>query len=584
MIRIDDKLCTGCTMCGQICPKNAISFEMRKGFRYPVINKQECINCHLCENRCPVISKNVKKNEYPIVYSAWTNNQQQRMKCTSGGVCYEISKHIIEKGGYVCGVAWSNNYKSAEYIIVHSIDELQFLTQTKYFQPEMNDIFMKVKKLLDKGERVLFIGTSCSNAALISYIGGRHDNLICLDFICRGYTSQVYHEKRVQELEKQFDSPIAFVQYKEKSIGWEKFGTRFEFKNGSSYYINRYDDPYEYMLQIDDYLTRESCFNCKYRTSERITDITLGDFWGIKGLSDEDYKFGVSAVLISTKEGEMIFEEIKDNLKWERKDIWDITQGNHCLLGQLNYKAGREKFYEDMDRMTINELHYHYGNIKKYKQGKRLMALKKAIKIIQGVDILSLVKYNYFSKSVIRDKGKFIFPYRGSKITIDKGAQIILHGNLYLNSFKHKRSKEETYLHIYPFGKMEINGRARIAAGSTIDVLNKAELLIGQSETNFGTVIVCSNKIQIGDGVEMGRNVILYDSNFHATQFNKNIKGRPLIIGNHVWLCTGVCVAKGLTIGNGAICGINSTVVRNVKERTSVMGNPAKCIMEKVSW
>ena len=95
---------------------------------------------------------------------------------------------------------------------------------------------------------------------------------------------------------------------------------------------------------------------------------------------------------------------------------------------------------------------------------------------------------------------------------------------------------------------------------------------------------MCSNKIVIGDGVEMGRNVIIYDSNFHPTQFNKNIKGKPLVIGNHVWLCTGVCIAKGVSIGDGAICGINATVVRNVKERTSVMGNPAKCIMENVSW
>ena len=49
MINIEDKLCTGCTMCGQICPMHAISFEIRDGFRFPVVDMDSCIECHLCE-------------------------------------------------------------------------------------------------------------------------------------------------------------------------------------------------------------------------------------------------------------------------------------------------------------------------------------------------------------------------------------------------------------------------------------------------------------------------------------------------------------------------------------------------------
>lgn len=584
MINIEDKLCTGCTMCGQICPMHAISFEIRDGFRFPVVDMDSCIECHLCEKKCPAIGNNIPKNPYPVVYSAWTKNNEQRNKCTSGGVCYEISKRVIEDGGYVCGVAWSDRFKNAEYIIAHSLAELELITQTKYFQPEMNDIFIKVRELLTNGEKVLFTGTSCSNAALLSFLDKKYDNLICLDFICRGYTSQLYHKKRIEDLETKEHSKISFVQYKEKSIGWEKFGTRFSFENGNSVYVNRDDDPYEYMLQINDYLTRMSCFECKYRTAERVSDITLGDFWGIKDLSTEDYISGVSAVLVNSDKGTKLFDEIADCLNYEKRSVWDTTRGNHCLLGQLKFYDGREKFYYDLDKLSIEELHDRYGNIKKYKTGKKRMAFKKTIKIILQLDLISFIHYNFLCKKVHRDKGKYIFPYRGSKISLDYGANIYIHGNMFLNIFKHKMSREETYLHVYKNGKMTINGRARIAAGSTIDVLNEAELDIGQSETNFGTVIVCSNKIVIGDGVEMGRNVIIYDSNFHPTQFNENIKGKPLVIGNHVWLCTGVCIAKGVSIGDGAICGINATVVRNVKERTSVMGNPAKCIMENVSW
>lgn len=581
---ISDKMCTGCTMCSQICPKKAISFKIKEGFRHPVVDETRCIKCKLCIDRCPAIGYKVDKNPFPIVYSAWINNSKQRKHCTSGGICYELSKYIIEQGGYVAGVAWSNNYKDAEYTIIHSLDELPRITQTKYFQPQMNNIFIKIKELLVNGKIVLFIGTSCSNAGLLSFLSKKYDNLICVDFICRGYTSQLYHQKRVEELEREYGSEITYVQYKEKSIGWEEFGTRFTFKNGESLYINRYNDPYEYMLQINDFVTRMSCFDCQYRTKERISDITLGDFWGIKGLNKEEYKNGVSAVLINSNRGEEVLEKISNVITIEERNIWQISKGNHCLLGQLDLKKGREKFYRDMTTYSIKQLHNKYGNIKKWRMDRLKRNMVRTLKEFTKLNIVKFFYLNFICKEVTRYKKAYILPYRGSRIRIDKGSKVEVRANLYLNAFKNKGSREESFLNVYQNGTFIINGRVRIASGSTIDILPDGELLIGQSDTNHGAVIVCSNMIHIGDGVEMGRNVIIYDSNYHPTQFNKNIKGRPLIIGDHVWLCTGVCIAKGLTIGSGSICGINSTVVRNVKERTSVLGNPAKCIMENVEW
>ena len=56
------------------------------------------------------------------------------------------------------------------------------------------------------------------------------------------------------------------------------------------------------------------------------------------------------------------------------------------------------------------------------------------------------------------------------------------------------------------------------------------------------------------------------------------------MIGQHVWLCTGVTITKGLKIGDGAICGINSTIMNNVQQCSLVMGNPAKKVMTDVEW
>ena len=133
-------------------------------------------------------------------------------------------------------------------------------------------------------------------------------------------------------------------------------------------------------------------------------------------------------------------------------------------------------------------------------------------------------------------------------------------------------------------GVFEVNGRTNIAANATVEVLTDAELRIGSVESNYGATIICSNKIIMGDGVDIGRNAMIYDSNYHPTSINKNVKLKPLVIKDHVWICSGVTITKGITIEEGAVCSINSTVSRNVKSKHMVMGNPAKSFMSNIEW
>lgn len=68
MIQVTDKSrCCGCNACGDVCPKDAISFHIDiEGFWYPVVDKERCINCGLCDNVCPVIHvEELKKNDLP---------------------------------------------------------------------------------------------------------------------------------------------------------------------------------------------------------------------------------------------------------------------------------------------------------------------------------------------------------------------------------------------------------------------------------------------------------------------------------------------------------------------------------------
>ena len=66
MIQIQDKKdCCGCNVCGDICPKQAISFNYdNEGFWYPEVDMQNCIDCGLCEKTCPCL--NEKEQRKPI--------------------------------------------------------------------------------------------------------------------------------------------------------------------------------------------------------------------------------------------------------------------------------------------------------------------------------------------------------------------------------------------------------------------------------------------------------------------------------------------------------------------------------------
>lgn len=58
MIEIKDKKnCCGCNACVSICAHRAITMLAdTEGFLYPVVDKDVCIDCGLCEQVCPVIN------------------------------------------------------------------------------------------------------------------------------------------------------------------------------------------------------------------------------------------------------------------------------------------------------------------------------------------------------------------------------------------------------------------------------------------------------------------------------------------------------------------------------------------------
>lgn len=73
--------CTGCGACAYRCPKHCIHMEADKiGVAYPRIDDSACVDCHVCEKVCPIITPNLLM-ETRKCYAAWNNDEDERSKC-----------------------------------------------------------------------------------------------------------------------------------------------------------------------------------------------------------------------------------------------------------------------------------------------------------------------------------------------------------------------------------------------------------------------------------------------------------------------------------------------------------------------
>lgn len=83
----DPNMCTGCTACASICPKQCITMkENNEGFLYPEKELYKCIDCGLCNKVCPINRPLQIAHDLPRTFVVRTKNRYFLEKCTSGGV------------------------------------------------------------------------------------------------------------------------------------------------------------------------------------------------------------------------------------------------------------------------------------------------------------------------------------------------------------------------------------------------------------------------------------------------------------------------------------------------------------------
>ena len=100
---------------------------------------------------------------------------------------------------------------------------------------------------------------------------------------------------------------------------------------------------------------------------------------------------------------------------------------------------------------------------------------------------------------------------------------------------------------------------------------------------NFNCVILDVAKVRVGDNVLFGPAVQVYTAShpMNAAVRRSGLEfGRPVVIGNDVWLGGGAVVCPGVNIGERAVIGAGSVVVADVPADVFAAGNPCRVIRE----
>lgn len=358
MIEVIDRIeCTGCKLCKDVCPCNAISYETdSEGFWYPIVNQEKCVKCGKCIKTCPSLSEHRNPDAKDAeVYEAWALDDEVRVKSTSGGLFYILAEATIEQKGVIAACKYSEDYKSAYHTIGETMLDLEEFKGSKYFQSDTEGIYASVRKQLELGKKVLFCGAPCQVAGLNNYLGTDSPNLITVDFICRGINSPKVFRKYIDECEQKYGSPVKKVHLKNKKRGWTRLGTYMEFQNGKKYYRDRITDPWVNGYIRGDLFMRPCCAECKYKEKIRVADISLGDFWGLDA-SKEDLKKGISVVLVNTEKGREYLDYVGGKLFLEKQTYEKASRGNGCLLTPAKMGEHRQEFFSRLEKEKFEDL------------------------------------------------------------------------------------------------------------------------------------------------------------------------------------------------------------------------------------
>ena len=347
MINITEKKdCCGCTACVSACPKKCIKMVSDKeGFLYPEVNRDECVNCGLCNSVCPIQNPVPEKEMIQKAYILQHKDDAVRKDSTAGGAFTAIATVIINKGGVVFGAAYDENFH-VHHEYVETVSELRKFRNSKYVQSDLCNCFQQTKKFLEDDRWVCFSGTPCQIEGLQSFLRKPYEKLVLVDVVCHGIPSPLVWDKYLEYQGLKEDKPEN-IRFRDKYYGY-KYSTMSIIRGGKNvYHAGSQLDP---MLRafFSDICDRPACYECKFKKRYRVSDITIWDCYSVykfdKKMDDDK---GTTKVLCHSEKGNRVIQELSSIAICKEVFAENLVKGSKEMVSSVKINEERKLFFED---------------------------------------------------------------------------------------------------------------------------------------------------------------------------------------------------------------------------------------------
>lgn len=365
--------CCGCGACQQICPVQCVTMQPdEEGFLYPNMDESACVHCGKCELVCPIQHPQIPKESIEF-YMGYASDRTIREVSSSGGVFSLLAQQVLKQKGVVFGAAFDENFR-VHHIGIETEEELCKLRGSKYVQSCLGNTYVQARKCLTDGRWVLFSGTACQIAGLKKYLGKEYDRLLTVDVLCHGVPSPKIWELYLQAQEAKHHSSITSIQFRDKRSGWKLYSVTIQFENGQEYSVPFTKDPFMNMF-LGNIDLRPSCHDCRFKGIPRVSDITIGDCWGVDSqLPEMDDDRGTSVILVHTKKGREVFAGIQGQMRIKKAETDQDVPGSAEFKKSVAMHPNRKKFWKAVQKgKQIEQLIRH----------TRKSFFQKAISLIQ---------------------------------------------------------------------------------------------------------------------------------------------------------------------------------------------------------
>lgn len=358
MIEIVEKSdCVGCEACVQRCPKQCIVMkEDAEGFLYPQIDIEKCIDCGLCERVCPVINQGEPRKPL-VAYAAKNQDESVRLSSSSGGVFTALAEYVIAQGGVVFGARFDESW-NVVHDYVETIEGLSAFRGAKYVQSRIGKSFLRAETFLKQGRMVLFSGLPCQITGLKKFLRKDYDNLITVELFCHGVPSPMVWKRFLEEEVAIPHIRLKSISFRDKVSGWKNYSFFYSQEDANGVQLHRMPFAKNLFMRgfLADLYLRPTCYHCPAKQFKSGSDLTIGDYWGVKLAHPElDDDKGVSAVLVNTDRGVKILQTVQ-HISLYASTFENVVKCNPALMKSAQEPAKRPLFFELLNQYKVSEI------------------------------------------------------------------------------------------------------------------------------------------------------------------------------------------------------------------------------------